>query len=221
MIAIDATGRNWGGLGHRIGRANPSSVWDAVHHACDFADRATVDRFVQYGPTGLHALVGEPETTNGRRPPMLYETYTLVQHLRHLYRIAILDLPVVELRGTWSPLQGASIPLLVARADTESVQHTLRLLTQLRGLADGMAERVILVMVVSRPRALRELRAARYQAVGAVPHVVVVPFDPILTRAEPIDVRQLAKATRRAFVDLATAVVAAAPQTSKEARETG
>jgi len=156
-------------------------------------------------------LIGEVELTSARRPPLLHETYALVERLRRMYPVAVLDLPVVELRGTWSPLQGTTVPVLVSRASTEGLQHTLRLLAQLKVVAAELADRVVLVTVALNPQVPREVRAARHQAVGSAGAVVAVPFDPVLTRAEPVDVRQLGKATRRAFVDVAAAVLARCP----------
>ncbi|GIG94628.1 hypothetical protein Pma05_12010 [Plantactinospora mayteni] len=211
VIAIDATGRNWGGLGVRVSTV-ARSVWDAVDNADSLIDRQSVERFVQQGPTGLHALAAENAAAGGaRRAPMLHETYALVERIRQVYSIALLDLPQVEVRGMWSPFVGCTVPVLVSRATRESVQHTLRLLTQLRQVSSALADEVILTLVAGRPHNPRELRFAEQQATDAVHGVVTVPWDPVLARPEPIDVRQLGAAARRAVVNLAAEIVTRCP----------
>ncbi|MDG4790146.1 hypothetical protein O7626_30215 [Micromonospora sp. WMMD1102] len=142
---------------------------------------------------------------------MLHETYALVERIRQVYSIALLDLPQVEVRGTWSALAGCAVPVLVCRATRESVQHTLRLLAQLRHVADGLADQAILTLVVGRPHNPREVRLAQQQAAEAAHAVVTVPWDPVLARPEPIDVRQLGAAARRAVVRLAVEIVTRCP----------
>ncbi|MGI5213362.1 hypothetical protein [Plantactinospora sp. CA-290183] len=149
---------------------------------------------------------------------MLHETYALVERIRQVYSIALLDLPQVEFRGTWSPLVGCTIPVLVSRATRESVQHTLRLLTQLREVSGGFADQVILALVVGRPHNPRELRLAQQQATDAVHAVITVPWDPVLARPEPIDVRQIGAAARRAVVNLAAEIVTRCPSVRSVAR---
>ncbi|MBF9132718.1 hypothetical protein I0C86_27735 [Plantactinospora sp. S1510] len=209
VIAIDATGRTWGGLGLRVSTATPRSVWDAVDNADSLIDRQSIERIVQQGPTGLHALAAEEATEGGggRRAPMLHETYALVERIRPVYSIALLDLPQVEVRGIWSPLAGCEIPVLVSRATRESVQHTLRLLTQLRRVSSALVDQVILTLVAGRPHHPREVRLAEQQATDAVRSVITVPWDPVLARPEPIDVRRLGASARRAVVNLAAEIV--------------
>ncbi|MGI5213854.1 MinD/ParA family ATP-binding protein [Plantactinospora sp. CA-290183] len=219
VIAIDATGRTWGGLGIRVSAGTPRSVWDAVANADSLIDRGSIEGHVQQGPTGLHALAAEDAVAGGgRRAPMLHETYALVERIRQVYSIALLDLPQVEVRGIWSPLAGCTIPVLVSRATRESVQHTLRLLTQLRQVSSPLADQVILTLVAGRPHNPRELRLAQQQATDAVHGVITVPWDPVLARPEPIDVRHLGAAARRAVVNLAAEIVTRCPSVRGVAR---
>jgi len=60
----------WGGLADRVGRSShPASMWDAVRDLNTLTSRREVGRWVQRGPSGLLALVGEIEAHSGRRPP--------------------------------------------------------------------------------------------------------------------------------------------------------
>jgi MinD-like ATPase involved in chromosome partitioning or flagellar assembly len=212
VIAVDMTGRAWGGLGHRVRRSHPGSVWDAVRDVHTFTDRREVQRWVQYGPTGLQALVGEVQMTTARRPPRNEDLIEVVGALRQLYPLAVLDLPPAEVRGTWLALSWAAAPVLVARASTESLRHTMRLVSLLRAAGLGeVADRAVLAVMSQTPSVPREVRAGLRQARGEVGHLVSVPYDPDLARALPVDPRRLHKRTRRALVELAAAVVAGCP----------
>lgn len=220
VVAVDMTGRAWGGLVHRVRRRHPGSVWDAFCDLARLTGRRDVERWVQRGPTGLHALVGEAEMTTRRRPPVHSESEMVVQALRAWYPIALLDLPPAELRGIWVTLTRATAPVLVARATTESLQHTMRLLAQLRAVGlRQVADVCVLVVMCTSPAVPREVRGRQRQAAGAVGELVVVPYDDGLARPEPLDPRSLRRATRRALIDVAAAVLARCPADPQLAAE--
>jgi MinD-like ATPase involved in chromosome partitioning or flagellar assembly len=212
VLAMDLSGRAWGGLVHRVGSRGTASVWDAVQAGDRLAEPGLVDRYVQRGTTGLRALVGEVQMTSARRPPNGDETAALVGRLRALYPLALLDAPPADTAATWRMLTWATAPVLVARATQDSLQHTMRLLTQLRavGLA-AIADRSVLVVVASTQTVAREVKAAEHQAAGVSGALVRVPYDPTLARPEPVDVRSLRRPTRSALVEVASAVLALCP----------
>jgi len=213
VVAVDMTGRAWGGLVHRVGRRHESSVWDAAGTIDQVASRATIERVAQVGPTGLHALVGEMEMTSLRRPPSADEAARLARRLRTLYPLALLDLPAADVQATWVALR-AVVPVLVARATTDSLQHTLRLLAQLRAVGlTAVADRSVLVVMATSPHASWEMRAVQRQAATAG-NVVPVPYDPGLADPAPIDVRRLRRVTRTALLDVAAAVLTRCPARS-------
>jgi hypothetical protein len=61
------------------------------------------------------------------------------------------------------------------------------------------------------PRPSREVRAVAGQAGRLVRALVTVPYDFGLAAPAPLDVRRLRRATRRALVDVADAVLAGRP----------
>jgi MinD-like ATPase involved in chromosome partitioning or flagellar assembly len=212
VIAVDMSSRAWGGLAARVGRSNAGTVWDTVRDVDTLTSRAQAQRWAQNGPTGLQALVGEVEMAGKRRPPTHSESMTVVKALHPLYPLAVLDLAVAEIRGVWITLAGAAAPVLVSRATTDSLQHTMRLLAQMRaaGLAQ-LADNALVVVMASSPSTPREVKAVAQQAAAVAGGLLTVPFDPDLARAVPIDPRRLRRATHRALVDVAAAVLARCP----------
>jgi MinD-like ATPase involved in chromosome partitioning or flagellar assembly len=212
VIAVDMTGRAWGGLGHRVGRAHPGTVWDAVRDHESLTDRPSVQRWTQCGPSGLLALVGEPEMTRTRRPPVGAETAVVIDALRTLYPIAVLDLPPIEVSETWTLLGAARAPVLVARATADSLRHTMGLLDQLRATGRGpVAEAAVVAVMAQCPSTPPEVRAVQRQTRVAAADLVAVPYDRGLARAAPLDPRHLRARTRKALLALAAAVLARCP----------
>ncbi|MGI5238630.1 MinD/ParA family ATP-binding protein [Dactylosporangium sp. CA-139066] len=211
--AVDATARGWGGLEHRVPRRNDGTVWDlfaALLHTGDL-DPAVLDAAMQYGTSGLHTAIGEVRRTAIRRPTVLAESVRVVEALRGRYSLVLVDAPVADVAGVWQLFAGAC-PVLVARAGVDSVQHTLRLLSQLRGVGlDEAAARTVVAVTATVPRPAREVRAAVRQLGTAVSVVVRVPFDEHLARPEPVDLARLRKPARHALVELADAVLACCP----------
>ncbi|MFE9187864.1 MinD/ParA family protein [Micromonospora haikouensis] len=212
VVAVDATHRAWGGLEHRVVRSSPATVWDAVLAGDTLGDASVVERLAQVGPTGLRVLVGESKWTAQRRPPTWSELFGVVGHLREAYALALLDLPPADTASAWRALGWATVPMFVARASVESLQHTMRLLTQLRavGLTEVVQESVLAVMATSHSTA-REVRAVEQMARQSVGHLVRVPYDPVLARPDPVDLRSLSKLTRSALVEVAAAVIDRCP----------
>ncbi|MFC3384371.1 MinD/ParA family ATP-binding protein [Couchioplanes azureus] len=216
MIAVDMNTRWWGGLGKRVGRTNAGTVWDAVRDVHTLTRPTEVERWVQRGPTGLHALVGEVEISRERRPPTLYEAMAVVAALRPLYRLVVLDLPAADTRGAWLALAEATVPMLAARATTDSLQHTMRLLAQLRAAGlHTVADQAVIVVMTATPAMPRDVRAVARQAGTVAGALLTVPYDPALAAASPIDVRRLRRATRRAVLDLAAEVLRHCPTSSE------
>ncbi|MEV6925544.1 hypothetical protein AB0M46_13740 [Dactylosporangium sp. NPDC051485] len=213
-LAVEATGRAWGGLIHRVPRRSEASIWDAYTavHAEAPLSTSTVDAWMHLGTTGLHTLIAEVHRTGTRRPPVFLEAMRVVGALRTRYPLAVLDVPVADVRGVWELLADAACPLLVARASTDGVQHTMRLLAQLcaGGLA-AVADRAVVAVSAAAPSPPREVRAAVRQLAGQAGAVVTVPFDAHLARPEPTDPARLRKPTRLALVELAAAVLARCP----------
>jgi MinD-like ATPase involved in chromosome partitioning or flagellar assembly len=212
LIAVDMTGRAWGGLEHRVRRRTPGTVWDAARHAGGLTARAQVRQWSQLGPTGLEVLTGEPEMTSERRPPLYSEIAVVVAALRRLYPLLLVDLSPADQHGTWAALTWAAAPVLVARASVDSLHHTMRLAARMRavGLADVVARSVVVVMATS-PNPPRQVRAPQIQAAQAVGDLVTVPYDPALARPEPVDVRSLRRATRGALVRVGATVLRRCP----------
>ncbi len=213
VIALDVTGRAWGGLAHRVPRRNTATVFDACRRAVALERQSAVDPLVQVGPTGLHALVGEPEMRSERHPPGLKDMYPVIGQMRALYALALLDLPTAHTGFTWQAVTWAAAPVLVARATTDSVQHTMRLLAHMRtnGATGVGKDQAVVVVMATSPSTAREVRAAELQARNAVADVIRVPYDPVLARPEPVDPRALAKTTRTALTDVAAAVLRRCP----------
>jgi MinD-like ATPase involved in chromosome partitioning or flagellar assembly len=212
VIAVDMSNRAWGGLAARVGRGNAGSVWDTVRDVDTLTSRAQVQRWAQHGPTGLQALIGEVEMAGKRRPPTHSESMTVVKALHPLYPLAVLDLAVAEIRGVWITLAGAAAPVLVSRATTDSLQHTMRLLAQMRavGLTE-LADNALLVVMATSQSTRREVTAVARQAAAVAGGLLTVPYDPDLAQPTPIDPRRLRRATRRALVAVAAAVLARCP----------
>ncbi|WP_212993514.1 MinD/ParA family ATP-binding protein [Actinoplanes auranticolor] len=207
VIAVDMNPVPWGGLDERIGRSNAGTVWDAVRDLHTLTSRREIDRWAQHGLSGLLALVGETEG-RGRRPPRHDEAAAVVEAVRRVYPLTICDVMPALITGVWRTLAAAHAPVLVARATTDSLRHTMRLVAHLRAAGYGaVADRSVLAVVASSPDIDRAVRAVVQQATTVVPAVVPIPFDAQLARPEPIDVRRLRKPTRHALVQLADAVI--------------
>ncbi|MEU7906430.1 hypothetical protein [Actinoplanes sp. NPDC049118] len=207
VIAVDMHPVPWGGLVDRVGRANAGTTWDAVRDLHTFTSRREVERWTQHGPSGLLALVGETEG-QGRRPPRHDEAAAVVEAVRRLYPLTVCDVMPALIAGIWRTLAGAHAPVLVARATTDSLHHTMRLLAHLRAAGHSqVVDRGVLAVVASTPSTDRDVRAVVAQAATVMPTVVAIPFDAQLGRPEPVDVRRLRKSTRAALVQLADAVI--------------
>jgi MinD-like ATPase involved in chromosome partitioning or flagellar assembly len=206
VLAVDMHPAPWGGLAHRAGRASAGTMWDAVRDLHTFTSRREVERWTQHSPSGLLALVGETEV-QCRRPPRHDEAAAVVEAVRRLYPLTVCDAMPALITGVWRTLAAAHAPVLVARATTDSLHHTMRLLTHLRAAGYGAAvDNGVLAVVASSPLTDRDVRAVVQQAAAVIPAVVSVPFDPQLGRPAPVDARRLRKPTRLALVQLADAV---------------
>jgi MinD-like ATPase involved in chromosome partitioning or flagellar assembly len=207
VVAVDMHPVPWGGLGDRIGRQNAGTIWDAVRDLEQLTSLREISRWAQRGPTGLLALVGETEGA-GRRPPRHDEGAAVARAVARQVPLTVCDVMPALIVGVWQTLSAATVPLLVARASADSVQHTLRLLTHLRAAGyDDVADRCVLAVMSTAAWTAREVRAAVRQAEAAVPDVVSIPFDEQLGHAEPVDARRLRKPVRNALVELAGRVL--------------
>ncbi|WP_170215131.1 MinD/ParA family ATP-binding protein [Micromonospora aurantiaca] len=212
IVAVDATARAWGGLGHRVVRGSAASAWDASVAETKLADPRTAEELMQRGPTGLRVLVGESKMTAQRRPPTWSEMFGVIGHLRSVYAMALLDLPAADNTPTWRALGWATVPVLVSRATVDALQHTMRLLAHLKAAGlDQVAESAVVVVMTTTHSTAREVRAVEQLARQAATHLVRVPFDPVLARPDPLDPRSLSKATRTALTEVAAAVVDRCP----------
>jgi MinD-like ATPase involved in chromosome partitioning or flagellar assembly len=207
VIAVDMHPVPWGGLRERIGRSNAGTMWDAVRDLDTLTSRRETQRWTQHSPSGLLALIGETEG-QGRRPPRYDEAAAVVTAVRRLYPLTICDTMPALITGVWRTLATSHAPILAARATTDSLHHTLRLLAHLRAAGYGaVVDRTIVAVVATSPATDRDVRAVLQQAAAVVPAVVAIPFDQLLARGEPVDVRRLRKPTRHALVQLADAVI--------------
>ncbi|MEU9507825.1 hypothetical protein AB0D32_16295 [Micromonospora sp. NPDC048170] len=212
IVAVDATGRAWGGLGHRVARGGSASAWDASVAQQQLADPLVAEGLMQTGPTGLRVLVGESRMTAQRRPPTWSEMFGVIGHLRSVYAMALLDLPAADNTPTWRALGWATVPVLVTRATVDALQHTMRLLAHLKAAGLGqVAESAVVVVMTTTHSTAREVRAVEHLARQAATHLVRVPFDPVLARPDLLDPRSLSKATRTALTEVAAAVVDRCP----------
>ncbi|GIM89835.1 hypothetical protein [Paractinoplanes toevensis] len=207
VVAVDMHPVPWGGLAERIGRQSAGTVWDAVRDLDSLTSLREVQRWTQQGPSGLLALVGEAEG-QGRRPPQHDQAAMVVEAVRRLVPVTVCDVMPALFTGMWRTLGAAHAPVIVARASSDSVRHSLRLLTHLRAAGFGpVVDRCVLVVMATSPWTARDVRAVLHQARTTVPVVVDIPFDPGLAVPEPIDVRRLRKPTRHALVRLAEQVL--------------
>lgn len=220
IVAMDATGRAWGGLGHRVARGNSASTWDAVAAEERLADPLVAEGLMQRGPTDLRVLVGESKMTAQRRPTTWPETFGVIGHLRSVYTMALLDLPAADNTPTWRALGWSTVPVLVTRATVDALQHTMRLLAHLRAAGlDQVAESAVVVVMTTTHSTAREVRAVEHLARKAATHLVRVPFDPVLARPDPLDPRSLSKTTRTALTEVASIVVEHCPADPGPSRE--
>ncbi|WP_436528236.1 hypothetical protein [Actinoplanes sp. HUAS TT8] len=207
VIAVDMVPAPWGGLGVRVGRQNRATVWDAVENLGELTSRNEVEQWVQRGPSGLLALVGETEGRQ-RRPPRHDEAAALADRLRQLFPVTVCDLPPAVTGAVWRVLAAATAPVLVARASTDGLRHALRLLTHLTAAGYARVARdCVLVVMATVPSTPRQVRAVVRQADDIAGAVHEVPYDPRLVQPEPVDPRQLRRRTRRALVHVADAVL--------------
>jgi MinD-like ATPase involved in chromosome partitioning or flagellar assembly len=207
VIAVDMNPVPWGGLGERIGRSSAGTMWDAVRDLHTLTSRREIERWTQHSPSGLLALVGETEGRR-RRPPRHDEAAAVVEAVRRLYPLTVCDVMPALITGVWRTLAAAHTPVLVARATTDSLHHTMRLFALLRAGGHGsVVDGGVLAVVATSPVTDRDVRAVVQQATAVIPAVVPIPFDPLLARPEPVDVRRLRKPTRHALVQLADAVI--------------
>ncbi|MEV4830643.1 hypothetical protein AB0K25_20270 [Micromonospora sp. NPDC049257] len=212
IVAVDATGRAWGGVGHRVIRGGSATAWDASVAEHRLADPQVAEELMRRGPTGLRVLVGESRMTAQRRPPTWSEMFGVIGHLRSVYAMALLDLPAADNTPTWRALGWATVPVLVTRATVDALQHTMRLLAHLKAAGLGqVAESAVVVVMTTTHSTAREVRAVEHLARQAATHLVRVPFDPVLARPDPLDPRSLSKATRTALTEVAAAVVDRCP----------
>lgn len=207
VTAVDMVPVPWGGLGERVGRQNAGTVWDTVRDLHTLTSRYEVERWAQRGPTGLLALVGETEG-QGRRPPQHEEAAAVVDQLRALYPLTVCDVLPALITGVWRTLATATAPVLVSRATTDSLRHTMRLLTHMRAAGFARVARdCVLVVMATSPTVPREVRAVAGQASEIAGAVLTVPYDTQLARPQPIDPRRLRRRTRTALVRAADAVL--------------
>lgn len=207
VLAVDMVSAPWNGLGARVGRQSFATVWDTVRDLSSLTSRTDVERWVQRGPSGLLALVGEIEG-HERRPPRPDEAISLSDRLRQLFALSIWDLAPAATAPVWRSLATATAPVLVSRASTDGVRHSLRLLTQLTATGHARVARdCVLVIMATSPSVPRQVRAVARQADDLAGAVLTVPYDPRLAQPEPIDPRQLHRRTRTALVHVADAVL--------------
>jgi len=207
VTAVDMMPVPWGGLGERVGRQNAGTVWDTVRDLHTLTSRREVERWAQRGPTGLLALVGETEG-QGRRPPRHEEAAAVADRLRALYPLTVCDVLPALVTGVWRTLATATAPVLVSRATTDSLRHTMRLLTHMRAAGYARVARdCVLVVMATSPAVPREVRAVAGQAAEIAGAVLTVPYDPQLAKPQPIDPRRLRRRTRAALVRVADAVL--------------
>ncbi|MFC7532353.1 hypothetical protein [Actinoplanes sp. GCM10030250] len=207
VIAVDMVPAPWNGLGVRVGWQNSATVWDAVRELGSITSRAEVEQWTQRGRTGLLGLVGETEG-HQRRPPRPEEAAAVADRVRALFGLTLCDLPPAVTTAVWWSLAVATVPVLVARASTDSLRHTLRLLTCLAaaGYARTVRDCVVVMMSVA-PSVPRQVRAVAQQVGDTAGAMVTVPYDPRLAVPEPIDARLLRRRTRNALVLVADAVL--------------
>jgi MinD-like ATPase involved in chromosome partitioning or flagellar assembly len=207
VLAVDMVPTPWNGLGARVGRQNWATVWDTVRDFGSLTSRADVERWVQRGPSGLLALVGEIEGKE-RRPPHPDEASALADRLRQLFALTIWDLAPAATGPVWRSLAAATVPVLVSRATTDGLRHSLRLLTHLTATGNARVARdSVLVIMATSPSVPRQVRAVARQADDVAGAVLCVPYDPRLAQPEPIDPRLLRRRTRTALVHVADAVL--------------
>ncbi|MBO3736618.1 MinD/ParA family ATP-binding protein [Actinoplanes flavus] len=207
VIAVDMVPAPWNGLGARVGRQNWATVWDTVRDFGTLTSRADVERWAQRGPSGLLALVGEIEARE-RRPPRPDEASALADRLRQLFALTVWDLAPAVTASVWRSLAAATVPVLVTRASTDGLRHSLRLLTHLTATGNARVARdCVLVIMATSPSVPRQVRAVARQADDIAGAVLTVPYDPRLAQPEPIDPRQLHRRTRAALVHVADAVL--------------
>lgn len=167
---------------------------------------------MEHGPTGLHALMCEERWGPDRRPVTCQEIAPVIGQLRALYPLMLLDLPTADTNWTWQAIGWGDAPMLVARAAPDSLQHTMRLQSQLRAIGfTNVTDRMVLVVMATTRHIDPDVRAAERQAASVFSTVVQVPNDPGLARAAPIDPRRLRRRTKTALLKVAEAIMVRCP----------
>jgi MinD-like ATPase involved in chromosome partitioning or flagellar assembly len=222
VVAIDAD-TAFGRLGSRIDPQTNGSYWEI---ASDQNLRSFADVSIRVGSNsaGLYVLAGEP-TAGPRRvlDPALYREAT--SRLDRHFTIAIIDCgSTMDAPVTQEALSDLDALIVVSSPWADGAGAAAQTMEWLAAHGrTGLLHRTVVVLNDSDGHSDKRHRSAlAQQFVERGQTVVEVPFDPHLRPGGVIDVRsELARKTRRKFLEISAAVAgffATRSDTSRESR---
>src|SRR5271168_2295976 len=220
VVAIDAD-TAFGRLGSRIDPQTSGSYWEiaADRNLQSFADVSTR---VGSNSAGLYVLAGEP-TAGPRRvlDPAVYREAT--SRLDRHFTIAIIDCgSTMDAPVTQEALSDLDALIVVSSPWADGAGATARTMEWLAAHGrGGLLNRTVVVLNDSDGHSDKRHRSVlASQFVERGQKVVQVPFDPHLRPGGVIDVREeMARTTRRKFLQIAAAVAGFFASRPDETRE--
>jgi MinD-like ATPase involved in chromosome partitioning or flagellar assembly len=220
VVAVDAD-TAFGRLGSRIDPQTSGSYWElaADRNLQSFAD---VTSRVGSNSAGLYVLAGEP-TAGPRRvlDPALYREAT--SRLDRHFTIAIIDCgSTMDAPVTQEALSDLDALIVVSSPWADGASAAAQTMEWLAAHGrTGLLQRTMVVLNDSDGHSDKRTRSVlAHQFLDRGQTVVEVPFDPHLRPGGVIDVRdEMARTTRRRFLQIAAAVAGFFASRPDEARE--
>jgi MinD-like ATPase involved in chromosome partitioning or flagellar assembly len=220
VVAVDAD-TAFGRLGSRIDPQTSGSYWElaADRNLQSFAD---VTSRVGSNSAGLYVLAGEP-TAGPRRvlDPALYREAT--SRLDRHFTIAIIDCgSTMDAPVTQEALSDLDALIVVSSPWADGASAAAQTMEWLAAHGrTGLLQRTVVVLNDSDGHSDKRTRSVlAHQFLDRGQTVVEVPFDPHLRPGGVIDVKsEMARTTRRAFLQIAAAVAGFFASRPDETRE--
>jgi MinD-like ATPase involved in chromosome partitioning or flagellar assembly len=220
VVAVDAD-TAFGRLGSRIDPRTSGSYWElaADRNLQSFAD---VTSRVGSNSAGLYVLAGEP-TAGPRRvlDPALYREAT--SRLDRHFTIAIVDCSsTMDAPVTQEALSDLDALIVVSSPWADGASAAAQTMEWLAAHGrTGLLQRTVVVLNDSDGHSDKRTRSVlAHQFLDRGQTVVEVPFDPHLRPGGVIDVRdEMARTTRRKFLQIAAAVAGFFASLPDETRE--
>jgi MinD-like ATPase involved in chromosome partitioning or flagellar assembly len=220
VVAVDAD-TAFGRLGSRIDPRTSGSYWELAgdRNLQSFAD---VTSRVGSNSAGLYVLAGEP-TAGPRRvlDPALYREAT--SRLDRHFTIAIIDCgSTMDAPVTQEALSDLDALIVVSSPWADGASAAAQTMEWLAAHGrTGLLQRTVVVLNDSDGHSDKRTRSVlAHQFLDRGQKVVEVPFDPHLRPGGVIDVRdEMARTTRRRFLEIAAAVAGFFASRPEEMRE--